>query len=124
MRWFDSDKNSLILLFSVFLLLGVFYATLTFEISDLSGAITSVIKKISDFASLVEDRLQNFESRLQGLENKLENLTNLPQKETVLPDLLNQHPKTDSYDDAQFIIDCIGFTVGVVLYVSYKWWSM
>jgi len=121
MRWFNSDRNFLILLFSVFLILSVFCTILTFEISDLSGAITSFLKEISGFTNLVEARLQNFESRLEGLENKFENLTNLPQKDTVLPDLSDQELNISLYDDPGLIIEYLVFGFGFGMYLYFMW---
>ena len=81
-----------------------------FEISDLSGAITSFLKEISGFTNLVEARLQNLESRIENLERKFENV--------ILPALEDEELNTSSYDDPGLIIEYLvrGFGLGMYLY--------
>ena len=81
------------------------------------------LQEISDFVGSVGVRLETFEVRLGDLENKIDSNIKSPPKDIILPVLADEKPKIDSYDDAQFIIDCVGAGVGVILYICWVWFK-
>jgi len=109
-----------IFLVSIFLNILNFYVIVKSGILDFPDTIKLNLEEISDFIGSIGRRLDIFEAKLRVLENKIDSNIKSPPKDIILPVLADEKSKIDSYDDAQFIIDCVGAGVGVILYVCYK----
>ena len=115
-----------IFLVSIFLNILNFYVIVKSGILDFPDTIKLNLEEISDFIGSIGRRLDIFEAKLMVLENKIDSNIKSPPKDIILPVLEDKTSINPPYneEDAQFMIDFIGFSVGVVLCVFYKWWIM